>query len=142
MSGPAEPVRGRREMVAAMAPVLDPEPYLFCTCADPARGDAAMPAAIAAFRESEGLSLVLPAAAARAMGFPDGPEMRRITLTVHSALEGVGLTAAVAEALAARGIACNVVAAYHHDHLFVPAGRAGDAMEALEALQLSAREGG
>ncbi|MDX2193026.1 MAG: hypothetical protein NW201_06710 [Gemmatimonadales bacterium] len=33
------------------------------------------------------------------------------------------------------GIRCNVVAGTRHDHLFVPADRATDAMEVLRALQ-------
>ena len=47
----------------------------------------------------------------------------------------VGLTAAVAVALADAGIACNVVAAVHHDHLFVPVESADAALAALRALQ-------
>lgn len=141
MSAPGQPVRDARAMIAAMEPALDPATYRFCTCADPARAAEAAARALATFREDEGLSLVLEVAEARDMGFPDGPAMRRITLTVHSALDGVGLTAAVSEALAARGIACNVVAAFHHDHLFVPEIHADEAMEALSALQRAARAG-
>jgi hypothetical protein len=58
-----------------------------------------------------------------------------ITLTVHSDLEAVGLTAAVSVALGAAGISCNVVAGTYHDHLFVPAQKAADAMAALRKLQ-------
>ncbi|MFM8747512.1 MAG: hypothetical protein ACKOED_12755 [Aestuariivirga sp.] len=36
--------------------------------------------------------------------------------------------------LADAGIACNVVAALRHDHLFVPAGRADEAQAILQAL--------
>jgi len=50
-------------------------------------------------------------------------------------LAAVGLTAAVARALADAGISCNVVAAAHHDHLFVPVDRAAEAIEALSRLQ-------
>jgi hypothetical protein len=50
-----------------------------------------------------------------------------------------GLAAAVSGALAAAGIACNVVAAVHHDHLFVPQDRAAEAMEILRALIAAAR---
>jgi len=53
---------------------------------------------------------------------------------VHSALEGVGLTAAVTSALADMGIACNVVAGFHHDHLFVPWQRREEALDALRRL--------
>ena len=43
-----------------------------------------------------------------------------ITLDVHSSLESVGFLAAVSARLAAAGIPCNAVSAFHHDHLFVP----------------------
>ena len=51
---------------------------------------------------------------------------------MHSALEAVGLTAAVSAALTRHGISANVVAAYYHDHIFVPA---EDAERALLALK-------
>ena len=57
-----------------------------------------------------------------------------ITLRVHSALDAVGLTAAVSTALAGAGISCNVIAGYHHDHLLVPVDRAADALAALSGL--------
>lgn len=59
---------------------------------------------------------------------------RAITLEVHSSLNAVGLTAAVSGALARRGISANVVAAFYHDHIFVPAGQAQEALETLGAL--------
>jgi len=61
-----------------------------------------------------------------------------LTLAVASDLHDVGLTAAVAGALADAGIACNVLAAVHHDHLFVPLERADAALAALAALQRGA----
>ncbi len=62
----------------------------------------------------------------------------RISLTLHSDLAAVGLTAAFAAALAAAGISANVVAGFYHDHIFVPWERRGDAMEALHALSRDA----
>ncbi|MHB1138960.1 MAG: ACT domain-containing protein, partial [Microthrixaceae bacterium] len=41
-------------------------------------------------------------------------------------------------ALAERGISCNVVAGYHHDHLFVPASAAQGALAALRELSVAA----
>lgn len=130
-----EPVRDGRAMVAGMRPALRPGTFVFAASEDPAL----LAKALGSFREAEGMSLILPEAEARAAGLPPGPPMRQITLQVHSALEGVGLTAAVAGALAARGIACNMVAALCHDHAFVPAGRAEEALAVLEALSASAR---
>jgi hypothetical protein len=57
-----------------------------------------------------------------------------ITLTVHSALEGVGFLAAITARLSASGIGSNPVSAFYHDHLFVPADRADDAMRVLREL--------
>jgi uncharacterized protein len=57
-----------------------------------------------------------------------------LTLTVHSALEAVGLTAAVAGALATAGIPANVLAGHDHDHLLVPEERADDAIAAIRAI--------
>lgn len=123
-----EVVRDGRVMVAAMSPVLTEGRYAFVTGADHL-----MPGAVAMFREAEGVSLIVAAEQA-----PEAMAMRCITLQVHSALDGVGLTAAVAGALAAQGIACNMVAAYHHDHAFVPEAQAEAALAALLALQARA----
>jgi hypothetical protein len=61
--------------------------------------------------------------------------MRCITLNVYSALDGVGLTAAVATVLGDADIPCNMVAAFHHDHVFVPADMAERALAVLVELQ-------
>jgi hypothetical protein len=135
------PVRETQAMIAGMAPLLTEGDFVFCCEADPARAAQAAPLAAATVAEDEGLTLVLPLAEAARLGYPADLPMARITLRVHSALDGVGLTAAVARALAARGIACNVIAGFHHDHLFVPLPRAGEAMAALTALQAAAASG-
>jgi hypothetical protein len=83
--------------------------------------------------EAEGLTVVAPLAALQAAGVASDP-WARISLTVASDLAAVGLTAAFAGALGAEGISCNVIAGYHHDHLFVQWDRRADAMAALEAL--------
>ncbi|MCL4188290.1 MAG: ACT domain-containing protein [Rhodobacteraceae bacterium] len=131
------PVRDGRAMVAAMAPALQPGRHVFVTLPAGTAAAALAPRALASFREAEGLSLVLPETTAAEAGL-SGLPMAWITLGVNSALDGVGLTAAVAGALAARGIACNIVAAFHHDHLFVPAASAAEALDCLQALSASA----
>ncbi len=115
-------------MIAGMAPQLQPGTFVFCTGAPPVH-----PSAIATVREAEGLSQVLPLHAAQALGLDTSLPMAQITLTVLSALDGVGLTAAVAAALADADIPCNMVAGYHHDHLFVPEALADAALAALRA---------
>jgi hypothetical protein len=130
-----------RTLLQSLAPMIRDDEWVFCSLgADLARGHAH--AALASMREDEGTSLVLPRAYAAAAGLPDAPAFRCITLTVHSSLEAVGLTAAVATALAARGIAANVIAAARHDHVLVPAARADEALAALRALSDDARAAG
>lgn len=84
--------------------------------------------------EDEGITLIAPFAELAALGLnPQGP-MARITLTVHSALEAVGLTAAVSSALAANGISANMVAGFYHDHIFLPAADVDRALAVLKDL--------
>lgn len=99
--------------------------------------DAARAAALpsrARIVEDEGTTLVMAAADADAHGLRYDFVAAWLTLTVHSALDAVGLTAAVAGALAEEGIACNVLAGLHHDHLLVPESQADAAIARLRAL--------
>lgn len=123
-------------MIAQMAPRLTPGRFVFVTGAP----EALSASALATYREDEGMSLILPLEVAATAGLDTTLPMRCITLQVHSALDGVGLTAAVADALAGAAIPCNVVAAYHHDHIFVPEDRTDDAMACLTALSEAAGE--
>jgi predicted N-acetyltransferase YhbS len=90
----------------------------------------------AAVREAEGLTVVLRRDEADHLGLGYDFVATWITLQVHSALEAVGLTAAVSAALTHSGISCNVLAGFHHDHLLVPTADAGRAMEVLRLLAL------
>lgn len=97
--------------------------------------DVATPAQIAVAHavvvEDVSTTLVLTTDDARRLGLPTVVDMAWITLTVQSSLEAVGLTAAFSATLGEVGIACNVLAGYHHDHILVPSDRAVDAIEAL-----------
>ena len=124
-------------MIAGMDPVLDETLYRFMAVT-PDAAPQVLGATLGTFREEEGVSAIVPDPLASEMG-ADGPLFARITLRVNSDLEGVGLTAAVSTALAAEGIACNVVAALHHDHLFVPAAKSEKAMQTLKDLAASSR---
>jgi len=88
----------------------------------------------AAVREAEGLTVVLGRDEADALGLSYDFVAAWITLQVHSALEAVGLTAAVSAALTHAGISCNVLAGFHHDHLLVPTADAARAMDVLRLL--------
>lgn len=129
------------QLLASLQPELQDGEYVFCTVDGP-HSEYVHLDPLATFREAEGLTLVLREAAAREAGLPFEGTFRRITLTVHSSLHAVGLTAAVAGRLTEDGISANVVAAYHHDHVFVPSERAVEAMTVLEALSADCHRGG
>jgi uncharacterized protein len=116
-----------------MEPVLNPGTYVFATAVGDPPLD--LSEAVASMREPEGLSLIVEESAAAAAGLSGVYRCAWITLTVHSDLSAVGLTAAISSALRDVGISANVVAGFHHDHLFVPVHEAARAMAALHGLQ-------
>ncbi|PZR00029.1 MAG: hypothetical protein DI533_05270 [Cereibacter sphaeroides] len=119
-----------KALLAGMEPVLSAEPYGYALSPDGAGRDEAF----ATVREDEGLTLVAPMERLAALGLsPQGP-LARISLTIHSDLAAVGLTAAFATALGQEGISANVVAGFYHDHIFVQWDRRHDAMAALQRL--------
>ncbi|SCK05864.1 hypothetical protein B046DRAFT_00179 [Streptomyces sp. LamerLS-316] len=124
--------RDLRTLLHGMRPELNPGRYVHTTLPGGAVPTGVTP--VVTVSEQEGLTLVVPEAQALEAGLEYHFAAAWITLRVHSALDAVGLTAAVSLALTDAGISCNVVAGYHHDHLFVPYARAADAIRALEAL--------
>lgn len=126
------------ELLASMRPTLNEGAYVFATVA--ADTDLGSLAPVGTFREAEGLTVIVGERQAREKRLPVLFRAAWITLAVHSDLQAVGLTAAVATALAEAGISCNVVAAAHHDHLFVPFERGREALAVLEAIAGRSRE--
>lgn len=116
-------------LLRSMEPVLHPEPYGYGVWA----GGALAFQPFATMAEDEGLTVVAELAELQAVGIVS-ERWARISLTVHSDLAAVGLTAAFAGALGREGISCNVIAGYHHDHLFVPWDQREDALAALRGL--------
>lgn len=121
-------------LLASLRPTLAQGEFVFLSFAGAVYGDESELEPVASFREDEGLTLIVPRARADAAGLAYDAVFRMITLGVHSSLIAVGLTAAVAQCLAERGISANVVAAFHHDHVFVPSEVAVPALEALLGL--------
>ena len=119
------------DMLGGLRPSLSLDKWVFTTVPRETLPDLSDPSLFALLRESEGLTVIqkvndLPAEERAAFA--------RITLQVYSDLAAVGLTAAVSQALANKGICANMVAGYHHDHVFVPYDQAEVAMTCLEAL--------
>lgn len=129
----SRPITDLAQLLRDMQPTLHEGVYAFVTL--PPGSDGAALDAIGTFREAEGLTGVVEEQRARDAGLPVLFRAAWITLQVHSHLQAVGLTAAVAGALAQAGISCNVVAAACHDHVFVPVESAPAALATLRRLQ-------
>jgi uncharacterized protein len=131
IAGSAPGLTDLRALLAALDPELDPVPKRFLHAShDKARER--MADALMMFREAEGTTLIVDVDEDNL-----GNERMlwaRITLRVQSSLTAVGMMAAVSAALAKRGIPCNPVSAFLHDHLFVPWERRDDALDALSHL--------
>ena len=127
-------------LLASMRPRLDDRMFVFAsvTPGQPLPQEAGI---VMRFSEREGTTLVLPMEDAARVGIEGTFPCRMITLDIHSSLEAVGLLAAILPRLAAAGIGVNPVSAFHHDHLFVPAERADDALTILRGIVEEAQAG-
>ena len=123
------------KLLALLQPKLLPGLFIFCTVPDMPMAELEKLKPLAMYREKEGLSLLLEQQVADAAGIDYSSIFRGITLSVHSSLEAVGFTAAVANKLASLGISANVIAAHYHDHVFVPADKAEQALSVLTEFQ-------
>ena len=118
------------ELLKSMSPEIRGGEYTFCTV-EGELADYVHLNPLATYIEAEGLTLILAVETADKANIPYEGKYKQITLTVHSSLEAVGLTAAVAAKLTAYDISANVVAAYYHDHIFVQSEKADEAIVAF-----------
>ncbi len=127
------PINDLDVLLASMEPYLNEGVYYFATL----KPEQHLPlsALIATIREKEGLSVVVTEETAKSYHLDAQFKAAWITLTIHSDLAAVGLTAAFAKALGKAKISCNVVAGNFHDHIFVPYEQAELAMVTLRELQ-------
>jgi hypothetical protein len=120
------------KLLRDMRPERNLGEYVFCVVDSFEQAAALGP--VGMFQEKEGVTVILSREQSDAVSLSYSLVCAWITLTVHSALEAVGLTAAVSKTLADENISCNMVAAYYHDHLFVPVEDGERVMEVLTAL--------
>ncbi len=123
-----------QKLITSMNPTMASGEYVFITLPDAAYGDASALTPIASFGEHEGLTLIVPKDRADKEAVDYDETFRMITLQVHSSLNAVGFTSAVSERLTRNGISANMVAAYFHDHIFVPSNQADEALAALRLV--------
>lgn len=119
-------------LLKSMRPEHNPGDYVFCKVGklvNPDLNEIEM-----FFKEKEAITLILKKEIAEKLNLEYSMTMSWITLSVHSSLEAVGLTAAFSKALSDNGISCNVVAAFYHDHIFIGKKDTEKAMQILNAF--------
>jgi uncharacterized protein len=120
-------------LLSTMEPVLDESPFGFVSLS-PDNNLLAVMVPFAVIREDEGVTIIMPMAVLNQHNLTS-EAWAKISLTIHSSLSAVGLTAAIATALGKENISANVVAGYYHDHFFVQWDRRYDALKALAAFK-------
>ena len=98
--------------------ILNKGEYVFCSIID--INKISINNIICSFKESEGYSIIISKEEAIKNNLPFYFVSAWITLEIDSTLDSVGITSAFSKKLTKAGISCNVIAAYHHDHVFVP----------------------
>lgn len=122
-----------QQLLKTMKPEHNPGDYVFCKVGN--LEGISLNEIEMFFKEKEAITVILKKETADILRLDYSVVMSWITLTVHSSLEAVGLTAAFSKALSDKEISCNVVAAFYHDHIFV---NKKDTVQAMQILSLFA----
>ena len=130
---PSSGEKNLRELLKSMQPQLLEGTYGFVHV-PPGR---AVPPGLKPFatcEEPEGPTLILTEADLAKSGLPHAFFCRCIALSTHSSLYAVGFLAAVSERLAKAHMSINLISGFHRDYVFVPTGRAEEAVSVLKKL--------
>ena len=126
-----------RRLLVNLEPMLIDEVFVFARPRGGVPLNLELGSVFAVIRETEDITVVCGPELAQAHRLEYDGAFQCIKLGVNSPLHAVGLTAAVASALAAEGLSANVIAAFHHDYVLVPLGHGRRALDCLFSLARS-----
>lgn len=119
--------------MSSLNPRLQPGQFIFASVS---QSDLPDLDPIGIFHEKEGISVILTLERAMEKNLDCNQIWKWIALDLETSLTTVGITAVISRNLANANIPCNVVAAYHHDHIFVPDAQASKALEVLDQITI------
>lgn len=117
------------QLVKGLNPKLNQGEYVFVCIED--LGIIDRKDTMCEFKEREGTTLIINRRKADELHLKYDYVASWITLEVYSSLQSIGLTALFSKELTHHQISCNVIAGYHHDHIFVAK---KDAVKAVQVL--------
>lgn len=120
------------QLIKGMKPLLNEGEYVFSTIKNTQQVDRAD--TLGEFKEKEGTTIIIERTKADSLHLQYDYIASWITLTIHSSLDAVGLTAIFSTTLAKNGLSCNVIAGYYHDHIFVAKQDSTKAIQVLNDL--------
>jgi len=126
-------IKNLNKLLKEMKPKLVHKKFVFCTVSK-AKFNKMKLNPLLVFKEKEGIAVIIERKTADANSLAYSDIWTLITLNVHSDLSAIGFLAKITNRLAEEGISTNVVSAYFHDHLFVPANRANEAIYILNKM--------
>jgi hypothetical protein len=121
-----------KTLLQSLNPTLHLGEFVFCSLENIANIDPAD--LVMTFKETEGTTIIIRKETADNLKLEYSFTAAWITIEAFSSLEAVGLTAAFSTELSKKGISCNVVSGFYHDHIFVKHDEAQKAIDALEKL--------
>jgi hypothetical protein len=128
-----QPEKDLSNLLKGMSPKLNEGKYVFAFIQE--LSEINLADVLCIFKEGEGITIVIEKNKADELKLKYDFVAAWITLEIHSSLEAIGFTAAFSDLLTKNNIGCNVVAAYHHDHIFVDHKNASAAIKALKELR-------
>lgn len=116
--------------ILAFNPKLNTGSFVFITSKEPVILNIE---SLLVFKEPEGFTHIIETSSNQTK-YEQLVQWAWITLQYQSGLQEIGITAKFSTALANEKIACNVVAGFYHDHIFVPYSDRQAALNIIENL--------
>ena len=123
-----------KEILQNINPYLLDESFVFITSCEPIEDLVNLLNPKATFLEDEGMTLVISQKDADKHSLQYDSVFKCISLGVHSSLESYGLISTITNELSKHQISSNIFSGFFHDHIFVQANKATEALKVISSI--------